>query len=172
MDDLSTRTSPLHDDILVVGIGNENRGDDALGPIAARRMQALNLEGVTVCENPGDGAALIEMWRGRRGIVLIDAISSGCSPGLIHRIDASITRITPDLFRRSSHSFGVAEAVELSRKLGFLPKRFLLFGIEGKSFRIGAPLSPPVAGRIDDLIEAIAIAIYEMKKELSGQHVV
>ena len=47
--------------ILVIGIGNQYRGDDALGILLARRINSLNLPQVRVIEQAGEGAALIEM---------------------------------------------------------------------------------------------------------------
>lgn len=42
--------------LLIIGIGNEFRSDDAAGLIAARKIRQLNLNGADVIENNGDGA--------------------------------------------------------------------------------------------------------------------
>ena len=60
-----------------------------------------------------------------------------------------------DLFRRSTHHVGVAEAVELARVLGRLPGRTVVFGIEGGSFEIGDQLTPAVAAAIEHTADAV-----------------
>jgi hydrogenase maturation protease len=43
---------------------------------------------------------------------------------------------------------GAAEAIELARTLGRLPRRLVVYGIEGASFHPGAPLTPAVADAV------------------------
>ena len=50
--------------VLVIGIGNDYAGDDAVGRIVARRMTALSGGNIRVIEESGEGAALIELWKG------------------------------------------------------------------------------------------------------------
>src|SRR5579859_6692999 len=70
--------------ILIIGIGNEYRGDDAAGVAAARRIREAGLDGVAMIENNGDGAALIEAWKCADNVIVIDAVQSGAPPGAIH----------------------------------------------------------------------------------------
>ena len=63
-------------DILIIGIGNEYRGDDAAGLLAARKLRNYDLKGIEVIENNGDGAELINKWTGRKKVILIDAVQS------------------------------------------------------------------------------------------------
>jgi hydrogenase maturation protease len=160
------------DDILLIGIGNEFRGDDELGLHLARKVRALAHPGVVVKEESGEGAALMEAWRGHDNVILIDAISSGSTPGLIHCIDASVATVPKELFCFSSHAFGVAAAIELSRKLGHLPEKTVLFGIEGKTFKQGARMSRIVRARSKDLLEAIMLWIKELRLSSWGTHTV
>jgi hydrogenase maturation protease len=151
--------------LLVVGVGNQFRGDDALGPIVARRIGAMGLPNVDVVEGPPDGAYLIELLRERECAFLVDAFSSGSPPGMLHRHDASLQRLPAYLFRHSSHSFGVAEAIELGRRLGLLPSRLFVYGIEGQDFATGNALSPAVEAKLDELTELIVTEMREMRRE-------
>jgi len=148
--------------VLVIGVGNELRGDDALGIIAAQELRRLLPEGVDCVERDGEGGELIETWRTYQRVVLIDAFSSDAIPGMLHCCDVSITRIPPQFFRCSTHSFGVAQAVEIARRLQLLPADFTLYGIEGKSFEMGAPLSQPVHDRLPELIENVMLKIHTL----------
>src|SRR5215475_15850091 len=129
---------------LIIGIGNEYRGDDAVGLIVARRLKERLADSVKVLEQSGDGAALMEAWRGAETVIIIDAMMSGGAPGTIHRFDASAQPIPKRSLRYSTHAFGVAEAIDLARSLGKIPQRLMVYGIEGKNFAAGVGLSAEV----------------------------
>jgi hydrogenase maturation protease len=134
---------------LIIGIGNPYRQDDGAGIAAARRLKEM---GFRVEEQNGEGAALIEAWTRADRVILIDAVSSGAPPGTLHRFDATSRRLPKTPFRRSTHAFGVAEAVELARSLHRLPRRLIVYGIEGKRFGTGDGVSPDVANQVDQLV--------------------
>ncbi len=134
-----TRSLPL-----IIGIGAEYRSDDAVGLIVARRLKGRLTGSARVIEQSGDGVALMEAWRGAETVILIDAATSGAPPGTIHRFDASAQPIPKNGFRCSTHAFGVAEAIELARALSQLPRRLLVYGIEGKDFDAGVGFSAEV----------------------------
>jgi hydrogenase maturation protease len=129
---------------LVIGVGNVHRGDDAVGPFLASRLQQRSGDKFTVIERAGEGLALMEAWEGADTVIILDAARSGTSAGAIHRIDASTDSMPKDFFRCSTHALGVGEAIELARALGQLPRRVIVYGIEGESFDAGAGLSPAV----------------------------
>ncbi|MBO0725380.1 MAG: hydrogenase maturation protease [Blastocatellia bacterium] len=129
---------------LIIGVGNEYSCDDAVGLIVARRLKERLADSVTVLEQSGDGAALIEAWRGAETVIIIDAVMSSAAPGTIHLFDANMRPLPKDAFRYTTHAFGVVEAIELSRALGELPRSLTVCGIEGKNFAAGVGLSPEV----------------------------
>jgi hydrogenase maturation protease len=130
--------------VLVIGIGNEYRHDDVVGLIVARCLREKNLDHVEVLEMSGEGAALIEAWKGTEMVILVDAVHSGAEPGTIFRFEAHQQPIPTKFFRYSTHAFSVAEAIELARSLGQLPSKLIVYGIEGKNFETGQGLSPEV----------------------------
>lgn len=130
--------------IMIIGIGNLYRGDDGAGLIVARRIRDLAIDGLTVLEDGGEGAGLIDAWKDADFAIVIDAVNSGATPGTIHRIDATALPLPAQLFRCSTHAFGVAEAVELARELNRLPRRLLVYGIEGKEFGASTTVSEEV----------------------------
>ncbi len=133
----------------VIGIGNEFRGDDAVGLLVARRVQALADPPVEVLERDGEATALMEAWHGSGRVVLIDALQSGAPPGTIQRFDAKKQPLPAGLFSCSTHAFGLAQAVELARVMNRLPERLIIYGIEGIHFGEGSGLSPEVARSVD-----------------------
>ncbi|MGC8470467.1 MAG: hydrogenase maturation protease [Acetobacteraceae bacterium] len=140
---------------LVIGLGNPDRGDDAVGLHVARRVAALGLPGLVVEESHGDTLALLGRWAGATSVVLADAAAPVAAPGRIHRLDPLAGPLPRDLALGSTHAFGLAEAVELARTLGLLPRRITIYAIEGFRFDRGAGLSPEVAAAVAPLVERI-----------------
>lgn len=121
--------------ILIIGIGNAYRGDDAVGLHVAQCLKKQAHDHVHVIEESGEGASLMECWKDANSVILIDAVSSGAKPGTIHRLDAHTQPIPTNFFHYSTHAFGVAEAIELSRALNQMPRRLIVYGIEGNALR-------------------------------------
>jgi hydrogenase maturation protease len=140
---------------LVIGIGNEYRGDDAAGLRVARHLKEMTLPGVSVREASGEGTALMEMWTGFGSVILIDAVQSGAEPGTVHRLDASSDSIPTGFFHYSTHAFSVAEAIELARALGQLPRQLFVYGIEGERFAAGVGLSPAVEAAVPEVVRLL-----------------
>lgn len=141
--------------IRIIGIGNEWRGDDAVGLLAARRLQKVLGDRAEVVEAESAGVELLELMKGARTVILLDAARSGQAPGTIHRLHASAGPITPALFPRSTHAVGVAEALELARTLGVLPKQVIVYGIEAGDTEVGHPLSPQVSHALNEVVQLI-----------------
>jgi len=128
---------------LVIGIGNTMRRDDGAGHAVVRAIRA-SAPDVPVLLAGGDGAALLEAWRGAQLVIVVDAIRSGAAPGTVHRFDAAVSPLPRTLSSTSTHVFGLPDAVELSRTLGTLPQRLIVYGIEGAEFAAGEGLSAQV----------------------------
>lgn len=132
---------------LVIGIGNRDRGDDAVGLAVADRIRAEALPGVGVILLDGDQLGLLDAWADAAEVYVVDAVCSGSPPGSVFRFDA--TRPLPARFRhRGSHTFSLADVVELARALGTLPAHLTGYGIEGNRFDVGGSLSPETSRAI------------------------
>jgi hydrogenase maturation protease len=135
---------------LVIGVGNELRGDDAAGIAVARRLRETT--DLDVRELQGEVTGLLEAWQGRDPVVLVDTMRSGARPGAIRRIDVSETRLPSGLGGSpSTHAVGLGDTIELARTLGRLPGRVVVYAIEGRRFEAGAPMSDAVRSGIDEL---------------------
>jgi hydrogenase maturation protease len=139
----------------VIGVGNRWRSDDAVGLDVARALAGTLPDGVEVLEREGEPASLIDAWDGAESVWLADAISSGAAAGTLHRLDASRDKLPAELFRTSTHHLGLAEAVELARALGRLPRQLVVFGVEGAKFDVGDELTPEVRAASVRAAEAI-----------------
>jgi hydrogenase maturation protease len=141
--------------IRIIGLGNEFRGDDAVGLLAARRLHQTIGDRAEVIEAEMVGVDLIQLMEGARVVILIDAARSGQSPGIIHRLDASSGPITVRMAPHSSHALGTSEALELARVMGVLPPRAIVYGIEAGNTEAGQALSSPVAKALDEVVERV-----------------
>ncbi len=141
--------------VLIIGVGNECRSDDAVGLLLGRMLAVQMNPNIDVIEMSGEGGALMERWKNAEAVIIIDAVHSGASPGGIHRLDPIRDKVPRELFSYSTHAFGVAEAVELSRELGQLPPYMIIFGIEGAKFDHGFVLSPEVQNTIPLVMDKI-----------------
>lgn len=141
--------------IVVIGVGNPLRGDDGVGLAIAARLAAGLPEGVRVERCEQEPSRLIDAWSGADAAVLVDAVSSGSPPGTIHRFDATDAPVPAGVFRSSTHAFGLSDAIELSRALGSLPRRVVVYGVEGADFSAGAKLTAAALTAVDRVAAAI-----------------
>lgn len=150
---------PKASGVLVIGVGNDFRRDDGAGVEVIRRLEELHLPGVQVEEQSGEGVALMSAWEGRENVILIDAVSSGASPGVIHFLNPSEKELPSEFFHYSTHAFSVAEAVEMARVLGKLPPALRIYGIEGQDFGMGQGLSYEIESAVEEVVEMIQVSV-------------
>jgi hydrogenase maturation protease len=137
--------------ILVIGIGNPGQGDDAAGLAVARRIRQATRPGeVTVRELVGDQLALLDEWTGATEVYVVGAVCSGGTPGAVYQFDAA-DALTGQFRHCGTHTFSLADVIELARALGRLPRHLAGFGIEGTAFASGAGLSPQVQAAVTDV---------------------
>lgn len=131
--------------VLVLGVGNPQRGDDGVGPWAVRclvdRWHGPSLPGLRVSSIDGEATALLEQLEQADQVFIIDACHSGASPGALSRFDARMHPLPAKHFTLSTHAPGLAEALELARALNVMPDQCIVYAIEGESYAPGAPLS-------------------------------
>jgi hydrogenase maturation protease len=151
--------------VLVIGVGNRDRGDDGIGPVVAERLEGRVPACIAIIERSGDALALIEDWAGRESVVLVDAAAPGGEPGRVHRVDLLADELPAGLSLSSTHALGVAEAVGLARTLGMLPARIVVYAVEGKKFDPGADLSPEVMAAVEGVVARVAAELRLLGKE-------
>jgi hydrogenase maturation protease len=142
--------------IRVIGIGNEYAHDDAAGLLVARGLRSEARVGVEVLEQSGEGAALMESWKGACHVVVIDAARCGTWPGTVHRFDARHEPLPAQFFQGSTHAFGLYQAVEVARSLNQLPYTLIVYAIEGRDFAAGIGVSPEVEAAISATVTAVS----------------
>jgi hydrogenase maturation protease len=152
--------------LLIIGIGNPFRNDDAAGLHATRLLKKMDFESSIILEHSGEGASLMEMWKGADAVILIDAVSSGSPPGTIHRLQPANRPLPAQMFQSSTHAFSLPHAVEMARALNQLPPHLLVFGIEGQNFQAGSELSPEVRSVLPEVANQVRKAVAHLKNEI------
>lgn len=167
--DLATR-------IAVIGVGNEYRHDDGVGwavvaRLAERSEQRPLPSGTVLRVCDGDPARLITLWEGADLAVVVDAAHAHPGdPGRVHRLELDADRLTPPGGATSSHGLGLGEAVELARELDRLPRRLVVYAVEGADTSQGTGLSAPVAAVVAPLAERIATDIAPLRPASPEKH--
>lgn len=145
----------------LIGVGNRFRRDDAAGLEVVRRLRLAHPPGVILIEQEGEPASLIEAWASADEALVVDGVSSGSTPGKVHRFDVTDAPLPAEVFNPSTHAMGLPEAVELARELDRLPGRLVVYGIEGESFEVGEGLTEPVQKTVEKLV-------LDLYRELTG----
>ena len=150
--------------IIVIGIGNEFRGDDNAGLLVVRRLKEKPPTGVEFGEQTGEATALMDAMSEAGIVILVDAVQSGAEAGTIHRYDASEQALPAQFLRCSTHNFSVHDAIEMARALEKLPQRLMVYGIEGSHFEHGAELSPAVQSAVVKVAQRIKDELENLKR--------
>ncbi|NND13232.1 MAG: hydrogenase maturation protease [Acidimicrobiia bacterium] len=140
--------------MLVIGIGNEFRSDDAAGIEAARRIQE-RVPGIRVWW--GEPMDLLELLGSDAETIVIDAVVGGGEPGTIHRIDVDNNPF-PAYLRASSHNLDIADVIELARVLGRLPGGLRVYGIEAGTVAAGTEMTRAVSEAIETVVAEVCRA--------------
>jgi hydrogenase maturation protease len=140
---------------LILGIGNPERGDDAIGYEVVRLLRGRLPAEFEALHRPGEATAIVQELEGADVAFLVDATVSGARPGTVRRFDVTGQALPSRLAEVSSHGFGLAQAIELARALGSLPRHCIVYAIEGELFEPGAALSPEAARATARVVQQI-----------------
>jgi hydrogenase maturation protease len=146
--------------IVVIGVGNDFRRDDGVGWTVVSRLRERAQHrplpnAMELAVSDGDPGRLIGLWEDADLAVAVDAARSHPGrPGRVHRIELEIDEPRQS-GQTSSHGLGLGEAVELSRALGRLPARLVVFAVEGQDHSFGTGLTEPVAEVVEPLAQRI-----------------
>lgn len=145
--------------VVVVGCGNPDAADDAIGILAVREArEALEeITGMIVVEG-ALGPDLAGLLADADAAVVIDAVRTpggGRDPGTLVRVVAGPEGLPVDLGAPvSSHGFGVAEAVGLAQALG-VSTRLVFLGVEAGDVTVGHAMTPAVRDSVPGLVRLV-----------------
>jgi len=139
---------------LVIAIGNPSRGDDALGPLLAERLEALGLPDVDVLTDFQLQVEHALDLLGRREVIFVDATTSGDAAFTFNSLaaadDASIT----------THALSPQTLLACYQRLtGVAPPTARVLAVRGDTFELGAPLTAAAAANLAIAMAALVEAL-------------
>ena len=140
--------------VLVLAVGNPSRGDDALGPELAARLEAAALPGVEVITEfqlQVENALDLE---GRERVIFVDAGTDTKDPFELREARAVAA------FLHTSHAISPESVLATYERLHGAPApEAWVLCVPGESFELGAPLSGTVACRVEAAWKALLGAV-------------
>ncbi len=138
---------------VVIGVGNEFRRDDGVGPAVLAELERRGVPGVTLALSDGEPTQLFDAWAGMPLAVVVDAVLCEPSrPGLVHRttLAAPLQASTS-----STHGLGIPEAVRLAEALDRAPLRLVVYAVEAGDLGFGLGLSDEVGRAVPEVVQAV-----------------
>ena len=147
--------------LLVAGVGNIFRGDDAFGVEVVRRLAGRNLpDGVRAIDFGTRGHDLAyAILDGYDGVILVDATAGDGPPGMLYTVEPAPAEVAkPALF--GTHAVDLPGVFATVRALGGTLPALYLVGCEpaelGSDEEGMMGLSEPVAAAIERAVELVA----------------
>ena len=151
--------------ILIAGVGNELRQDDAFGVLLAQQLQqeANFPSSVIVMEIGSAGIHLVQqLFDGYDILVLLDIVKWGGAAGTIHFKEIEVKDIStmpPDEkneFLADMHYINPLKALMMAKALHVLPKQVIFLGCESEEHEeIGIGVSAAVQAAMPDAFKKI-----------------
>lgn len=160
--------------ILVAGVGNVLKADDAFGVEVARRLETMELpDGVRVVETGIGGIALVqELQEGWDALVVADAVDRDRAPGTVMLIEPDVIDVEAlswgeryDLLA-DSHLATPERVLMLARALKVLPPRVLMVGCQPEDANaVGTGMSDAVTAAVEVAVSEILRHVGELAAE-------
>ncbi|HLO86791.1 MAG TPA: hydrogenase maturation protease [Nostocaceae cyanobacterium] len=138
----------------IIGCGNLNRNDDAVGVIIAQRLQKYLSENphpnVRVFDCGTGGMEVMFQARGSTQLIIIDASSTGSEPGAVFKVPGKELEALPEP-SLNLHDFRWDNALAAGRKIfqNDFPDDVTVYLIEAANLGFGLELSPVVQHSAD-----------------------
>jgi hydrogenase maturation protease len=145
-------------EILVAGLGNALMSDEGVGIAVLERLREM-AQRFPRAEFVDLGAAamrVVHVLAGRRKAVFIDCAFMDEDVGVIRRFTPEQVRSHKVMAGISLHEGDLLEVIELARAVGHCPEDIVIFGVQPASLAPGEALSPALASRLDEYVEAVA----------------
>ena len=149
--------------LAIIGCGNANRKDDAVGIVIAQNLQAWldkhPNRNVSVFDAGTAGMDVMFMAKGCERLIIIDAAATDSMPGAIYEVPGEELENIPEP-AYNLHDFRWENALYAGRKIfrEDFPKQVMVFLIEAESLGFGMTLTEPVkksAKKVTDKIKTM-----------------
>jgi hydrogenase maturation protease len=152
--------------LTIIGCGNLNRNDDAVGVIIAQRLQQYLIEhphpDVRIYDCGTAGMEVMFHAKGSKQLIIIDASSTGSEPGAVFKVPGKELETLPEP-SYNLHDFRWDNALAAGRKIfqDDFPEEVTVYLIEAANLSFGLELSPIVEHAANLVFEEITTLIKE-----------
>lgn len=150
--------------LTIIGCGNLNRSDDAVGVIIAQRLQIYLAENphpnVQVYDCGTAGMEVMFQARGSKQLIIIDASSTGSEPGAVYKVPGQELAALPEP-SYNLHDFRWDHALAAGKKIfqNDFPEEVTVYLIEAANLDLGLELSAVVQNSADLVFREITAII-------------
>ena len=142
---------------VVIGVGNQLRRDDGVGPAVAASIAEDCPPGVRVVTCAVEPTAILDAWDGADLAVIVDAVAgAGVVPGRVRRC---VVDDVADTGALSSHDLNMVQTYELARVLGRAPQRLVIVTVDAADVGPGDGLSFDVAQAVPSAASLVRAAL-------------
>lgn len=141
---------------LILGVGNILLSDEGVGVHVVRRLQEVAQlpEEVQVLDGGTKGMDLLPYLEGVSRLIIVDAMETGGPPGTIVRLAGD--QVPVYLSRKMSpHEIGLPDMLFAAKLQDLYPEEVVIWGVQPATTEVGLELSPPVAAKMDLLVEKV-----------------
>ena len=155
--------------LTIIGCGNLNRSDDAVGVLIAQRLQQYLAQHphphMRVYDCGTAGMEVMFQARGSKKLIIIDASSTGSEPGAVFKVPGKELEALPEL-SYNLHDFRWDHALAAGKKIfkEDFPEEVTVYLIEAENLDFGLELSPVVQHSADLVFEEIIAIIRQSEK--------
>jgi hydrogenase maturation protease len=154
--------------IVVLGLGNLMRTDDAVGMLAVEQLRADPRMPVSVSLVDGGtlGLDLLHPLHGATHLLALDAIDAGAAPGTLLRFAGEEIADLP--VSKSVHLLGFSDLIGAMRLTGNAPLEIMVLGVQPERIEWGTQLTPTVAATLPELVELTLAQLERWRAQTPG----
>ncbi len=161
---------PQRPPILVLGLGNDLMGDDALGPTVVRELrQRMSHPAIRFQVTAESGLRLLDHLEGHHYLLVMDVLEHPShAPGTL--LEYPLEGLPSRTMAMSLHGMGLKEVLETGRTLGLtVPKEGRILVVVARELRtVGAPMSPEVARAVPRVVRRAQEVLTQWLKNASS----
>ncbi|PKO15829.1 MAG: hydrogenase 2 maturation endopeptidase [Chloroflexi bacterium HGW-Chloroflexi-10] len=141
---------------LILGVGNYLLSDDGVSVHAIERMLTLHQlpAEIQVVDGGTCGLDLLQYLEGISRLIIVDAVNNRAEPGTLIRLTGDQVPAYLSL-KISPHDIGLPDLLATAKLRDLYPQQVVVLGIQPESLAVGVELTPVVAARLDELVQAV-----------------
>jgi len=157
----------LYKKIIILGLGNLLYKDEGIGIHLIRELEKMKLPPNLELIDGGVGSLdILLSLENIDKLIIIDALKGGGAPATVYRIDYQELEAEIDFNNLSLHQLSLLEVLSLIKKLGKLPPKVLIIGVEPKEISPGLNLTSRLKEKLPYILGVILKECH-LKEDLS-----